>query len=213
MVNKKEKLIVPKINYNFNTKERAKILFLDIDGVLNTYGASYRSFKKGSNVMEPMFVERLEWVMSQVPDLQIVISSSWRNNMPRLCEVLKNNGFTYIDRIIGKTIQAQSITERYDESLGVYIKLEPPFQLKYRWRGEQIKEYLKHAKLNSKLPIQYLVIDDEPFDICGDRCNLISKSNVLQTNMDEGLLNKDALKIVEFFVATKKGENIEINNS
>ena len=212
-MDKESKLIVPKINYNFNTKERVKILFLDVDGVLNTYGESYRSFKKGSNVMEPMFVERLNWVMYQVPDLQIVVSSSWRNNMPRLCEVLKNNGFTHIDRIIGKTSQAYAITERYDEKLDANIKLEPPYHLANRWRGEQIREYLNHAQLNSKLRIQYLVIDDEPFDICGNKCNLISRSNVLQTNMDEGLLNKDAVKIVEFFTAVKRGIKDATDNS
>lgn len=208
---KKEKLIQPKINYNLNKKDREKYLFLDIDGVLNTFGKSYRSFKRGSHVMEPLFVGRLNWVLEQVPDLKIVISSSWRNNMPKMFEVLKKNGFLYSKRIIGKTIKCTSVTEKYDEDLGVYVVLEPPYELINRYRGEQIRIYLNHLKNNTSLPIQYLVLEDEPDDVCGSRCNLISKSNVLQTDMDEGLLNKDALKIVEFFTKIEKDKKNEIN--
>lgn len=65
-----------------------KVLFLDFDGVLNVWPNPSRSgdFHKPSCV-------NLELLLSRVPDLKIVISSSWRTYGLAACrDILKSNG-------------------------------------------------------------------------------------------------------------------------
>ena len=149
-----------------------KVVFLDIDGVLNMYGASYRTFMKpyGQHI-EPHLVNRLNYILEKVEDLKIVISSSWRNDMKDLENQMKKQGFKFWDRVIGKTIHDKT-----------------------GFRGFEILEWF--VKNTAE---KYLVIDDEITDICGDYCNVIPVKNVLKTDGNEGLLNKDAIFIVDFF--------------
>ena len=149
-----------------------KILFLDIDGVLNMYGASSRTFMKpyGQHI-EPHLVNRLNYILEKVEDLKIVISSSWRNDMKDLENQMKKQGFKFWDIVIGKTIHDKT-----------------------GFRGFEILEWF--VKNTAE---KYLVIDDEIIDICGDYCNVIPKKNVFKTDGNEGLLNKEALQIVEYF--------------
>jgi hypothetical protein len=46
---------------------------------------------------------------------------------------------------------------------------------------------------------KYLNTIFEIVDICGEYCSLIPKENTLQTDFNEGMLNKDALYIVDYF--------------
>lgn len=149
-----------------------KVVFLDIDGVLNMYGASYRTFMKpyGQHI-EPHLVNRLNYILEKVEDLKIVISSSWRNDMKDLENQMKKQGFKFWDRVIGKTIHDKT-----------------------GFRGFEILEWF--IKNTAE---KYLVIDDEITDICGDYCNVIPGKNVLKIDGNEGLLNKDAIFIVDFF--------------
>ena len=79
-----------------------KILFLDVDGVLNLFGDSFRSFKRGdSNPLESIQIRRLEYILENVPNLNIVVSSSWSQDT--LIEKLLKYQFKYISRIIGRT--------------------------------------------------------------------------------------------------------------
>lgn len=148
-----------------------KVIFLDIDGVLNMYGVSSRTFMKpyGQHI-EPHLVCRLNYICEQVKDLKIVISSSWRMQMEDLQKQLEEQGFKYWDRVIGKT----------------------PF---IEWRGNEIQSWIDTNNFKGK----YLVIDDEVNDICGNYCDVIHHKNVLQTNSNEGMLNSDALFVVRFF--------------
>jgi len=57
-----------------------KIIFLDIDGVLNILSDSYYSMgydNLGNDPIERHLMVRLEFIMCRVPDARIVISSSW----------------------------------------------------------------------------------------------------------------------------------------
>ena len=148
-----------------------KVIFLDIDGVLNMYGASYRTFMKpwGQHI-EPHLINRLNYILEKVEDLKIVISSSWRSNMEDLEKQMKEQGFKHWERVIGKTPDIH-------------------------FRGDEIHAWINNFNFEGK----YLVIDDETTDICGDYCNVIPKKNVLKTDGNEGLLNKDAIFIVDFF--------------
>ena len=152
------------------------IIFLDVDGVLNMYGSSSRTFMKpyGQHI-EQHLVCRLNYICEMVQDLKIVISSSWRNDMEDLKTQMENQGFKFWDRIIGKTIHDKT-----------------------GFRGLEILEWF--VKNTAE---KYLVIDDEIIDICGDYCNVIPKENVLQTDGNEGLLHKDAMYIINYFKEVK----------
>lgn len=147
-----------------------KVLFLDIDGVLNMFGNSYRTFMKpyGQHI-EPHIVQRLNYVMESVPELSIVISSSWRLNMEDLQKQLMEQGFKHWERVIGHTPSLDA-------------------------RGQEIIAWMVGKEIQ-----RYLVLDDESFDICGEKCDVIPRECFIQTDMNEGLLNKDAMFIVNYF--------------
>lgn len=65
-----------------------KILFLDIDGVLNLIPKSSNDGK----FYKPAMIN-LEYLLNKVPDLRIVVSSAWRHNgLDSVRETLKYNG-------------------------------------------------------------------------------------------------------------------------
>ena len=162
------------------------LIFLDIDGVLNMCGSSSRTFMKpyGQHI-EPHLVQRLNYICENVKGLQIVISSSWRSDMEDLQKQLEEQGFKYWQIVIDKTPMARRINP----------ESKPPYDLECLHRGEQIQEWIDKNMFDKK----YLVIDDEIQDICGKTCNVIPRENVFETDMNEGMLDRDAKKIVEYF--------------
>ena len=165
------------------------LIFLDIDGVMNMYGSTSRTFMKpyGQHI-EPHLVQRLNYICENVKDLNIVISSSWRNDMEDLKLQLEEQGFKYWNLVIDKTCKAKLNTLK-----------EPPYDLKTDYlcmhRGEQIAEWLHRKQFKGT----FLVIDDEINDICGDTCSSIDKECVYEIDLNEGMLHKDAKAIVEYF--------------
>ena len=165
-----------------------KILFLDVDGVLNLFGDSFRSFKReDSNPLELIQVQRLEYILEKVPDLNIVVSSSWSQDT--LIEKLLKYRFKYISRIIGRT--PRIIQGDFNEETKRYSLFRTN-------RGEQIQAYLDEAKEQFIID-RYLVIDDEIFDIIERSNPKIPKEHVFEIDMHEGLSNKDSLLCVDYF--------------
>lgn len=65
-----------------------KVLFLDFDGVLNIWPAPSRS-----GVFHKLSCLNLDFLLNKVPDLKIVVSSSWRTfGLEAVRDVLKSNG-------------------------------------------------------------------------------------------------------------------------
>lgn len=159
-----------------------KVIFLDIDGVMNMYGSSCRTFMKpyGQHI-EPHLVQRLNYIIEKT-NAKIVISSSWRSDMEDLEKQLKEQGFKYWTHVIGKTCQPQVKNENipYPRNRDCFL---------YNDRGEQINKWLQDTNFNIE---KYIVVDDEVSDI---RPHINSK-HIFQTDAEEGLLNKDALHIV-----------------
>ena len=150
----------------------SKIIFLDIDGVLNMMGVSYYSMGYdvlGNDPIEPHLMRRLEFVLERLPDVNIVISSAWHQS--QVIRRLTQMRFKYIDRIVGRTLR--------DE----------------RYRGEQIFDYIDKRKLVT----DFVVLDDEVSDICGIKSSKISPSRVIEVNSAEGLSNVDAIAVVHKF--------------
>lgn len=63
-------------------KEPLRVLFLDFDGVLNSE-ASFRWEKRKQteqiqNTLSPIACSNLQLILDKIPDLRIVISSTWR---------------------------------------------------------------------------------------------------------------------------------------
>lgn len=159
-----------------------KIIFLDIDGVLNIFAgpnATFRNAPEGEHI-EKHLVERLNFILKEIPDIKIVISSSWRDDMEDLKIQLERAGFEYWDRVISKTIQPIPI------AYGGYA---------FEYRGHQIQQWLEENEFYGK----YLVIDDYTIEICGEYCSSIPKENVIETNPETGITNFDCNFILEHF--------------
>src|SRR5215468_6996395 len=60
-----------------------RVLFLDIDGVLNC--RTTRTRVQGMRGIDPRLVRILQGVLTAVPDLKLVLSSTWRL-LPENCE-------------------------------------------------------------------------------------------------------------------------------
>ena len=145
-----------------------KVLFLDVDGVLNIMSETYYSHSYltlGSDPIEPHLMMRLEYIMERCPDTNIVISSTWYEK--QLLQKLTKARFKYLDRIIGRTPRDT------------------------QFRGDQIKAWLSDKDIES-----YIVLEDEISDVCGDKCSAIPIKNVIEVNSNEGLSHKNTIDSV-----------------
>jgi len=88
--------------------------------------------------------------------------------MDNTVEVLKENGFTYSDRIIGRT-----------SKLGK--------------RGAEIKEWIDEHKNEIH---SYAVIDDEVIDICGSYGRGVQARYIVECDMNEGMSDNDVDRVI-----------------
>lgn len=145
-----------------------KVLFLDVDGVLNILSTTYYSAGHhvlGHDPIEPHLMRRLEFILDRVPGCMIVVSSSWF--FKQLVSKLTKARFKYVDRIIDRTPRGE------DE------------------RGDQIKEWITTNNFTGR----YVVLEDEIIDVC-IRCTAIPRELVIEVDMNEGLSNKNTVDAV-----------------
>lgn len=91
-----------------------KLIFLDIDGVLNRHGYNEQSM---STTIEPDCVSRLNHIL-QATDAMIVLSSAWRYML--IGKAMSLAGFDYLlrthgvfaNRLIGRTPADEEVKER-----------------------------------------------------------------------------------------------------
>jgi hypothetical protein len=139
-----------------------KVLFLDFDGVLNIYP---NPSKSGS--FHKTAVINLEFLLSKVTDLKIVVSSSWRTyGLDAVKDILKSNG---IDprKVIDVTGHEQSTDEKDH-------------------RGYQVECWLKRHP-NVK---QFAIVDDNT-----DFVPL--KHKLVKTNKYIGLTQNNVERLIE----------------
>lgn len=163
-----------------------KILFLDVDGVLNctdTFRRRHAAWEAtGEEFKDPI---RFGWPLGHLDEnlvpllnpiceqtgCNIVVSSTWRN----LCQLsefkgwLKQKGFAYSDKIIDVT-PTLNLSTQEDQ------------------RGLEIKQWLS----NKPEVIAYCILDDDGFDIIG-----IHPNNYVHVRFDEGLTTEE----VKFAIA------------
>ena len=120
-----------------------KIIFLDIDGVLNS-----RKFIQSNNItglvgLDPQAISLLNKLISET-DSEIVISSSWRivNPLPRIQHKFEDAGFRYAERIIGTTC---SIGNRTDE-IDLWLRQVSPHVSSFVILDDDTVEYKNFVK-------------------------------------------------------------------
>ena len=174
------------------------VLFLDCDGVVNNKQHLYAikdKKVKGANTLNdanlfhmkkavaPQNMWVLGYIMKEVPDLKIVISSAWRNHFDmidfkELFKIFKLDG----DRIIGKT--PKKLTSE---------------------RCHEIKEWLDDYEEIHHKKIDWVAVDDHVIFNLGDP----EKANEFLTDSWIGLKLPDAFKIIKHFNPLYK--SLEIN--
>lgn len=157
-----------------------KIIFLDIDGVLNSVQSAnmyYRMCIKtgkpfGRRAMRedefcPIACSNLRYILDEVPDVNIVVSSSWRigRTLEELQTLLENIGVPK-EKVISKTPRLN--TER----------------------GIEIDSWL--MSFAHKENLEFVILDDD-----SDMAHL--KDKLIQTDFRTGLTWIEVEKVIEAF--------------
>lgn len=161
------------------------ICFLDMDGVLVTEQAFFywlrrEDCKRKKNDVRadrscPIAISNLNYLCKNIPDLSVVISSTWRKyfSVEEMQSILEEDGFQYKERIIGKTP-------------------EEPRRLsddQYSCRGTEILKWIEDAK----------DIEVKDWVALDDHANNISKEHLYQTEQEIGFTIIQAYSIIERF--------------
>lgn len=152
-----------------------KIIFLDIDGVLNTDKSRSRC---GTVVgIDNDKLLRLKKIVDET-NAKIVLVSTWKEHWERLQsrKIYQDELADYLDRKFKRV------------GLPVYDKTPSKFDCEYLSRGEGIVEYTYGRKIES-----FVIIDDYQFDY--DRCGLTDY--FVKTNQSSGLTDEKAQRAIE----------------
>jgi hypothetical protein len=164
-----------------------KVLFLDIDGVLNSWQSAYwqnRHGKKGPEILCPIALSNLDELMLKNPDLKIVISSTWKRYHSRfeLTELFFSQGFKHRSRIIGCTPDLNRSEERWDE----------------------IESWMKVRKEEIEID-KFLILDDNPVVNPGHPFEMEILANMIQTDPKVGFSWWDLLTANQHFEGSNLG--------
>ena len=153
-----------------------KIIFLDIDGVLNSQDFFRRKHEEtgltqgGSRAesIDPDALRLLERIVEET-DAKIVVSSCWRigRTTEELRDLLKEADFKYYDRIIDRTKNDGSFTTK---------------------RGDEIEEWLSRNPVKNSA--DFIILDDD-----SDMGNLFG--SLVQTLWCQGLTEHEVKIAIE----------------
>ena len=177
-----------------------KIIFLDVDGVLNCLGESYRSHRYGSNVIEKFLMERLEFIIEKT-GAEIVLSSSW--HLETFKYQMTNMRFKYLDKIKGRTPRGFTSENNLGFDIDILAENNNCNDLIMKshsdddWfhitnRGDQIRQWIYENDFDG----HYVVIEDEITDVIERSLNPIDSKFVVETNMNNGMLHEDAMEAI-----------------
>jgi len=144
-----------------------KILFLDVDGVLNNANTLKNQGRNGwpLNHLDASRVELLNQIVDKT-DCQIVLSSSWRSffTWSAFAQVLTQKGFRHPDKFIGQTPRAN-----FDN------------------RGMEIASWLQDNAVMGET--HFVILDDD-----ADMAHLML--NLVQTSWNDGLTPEIAEQVI-----------------
>jgi hypothetical protein len=156
-----------------------RLVFLDIDGVLN----GHEKLDSGYCGINHVIASRFNRILDAVPDAKIVVSSAWRYLTFQGHMTVKGFEFLLLvhgvkchERVFGVTEPDGDIKDEpdhFDASAWVKAGL--------RWRVDQIRAFLAGVECS-----QFVVIDDLPLVI----------ENFVQTDGKVGLTNDDAANAI-----------------
>lgn len=169
-----------------------RYLFLDIDGVLNTmrYSDYLTEHDKDDTdedgaLFDPEAVANLETIIKNVPDVKIIISSTWRFKggewMKELWKKRHLPGKLYSFTPALEFVRFQDVVSK-DYSESVYP---------YGTRGLEIGEWLRLNIRSNPLVYRYVIIDDE------DDFPSEYNDHVILTNPYYGITKETALQVIE----------------
>lgn len=127
-----------------------QLLFLDMDGVLNSHQSAHyfywktrgrKAYMMGWNELDPIACSNLDLILEKLPDCKVVISSTWRTLFPLSDwdDKMKDLCPHLIGRVIGKTPDLNTTFE-------------------YVPRGKEIKTFLES---NEWTDVPFVVLDDD----------------------------------------------------
>ena len=142
-----------------------KVIFLDVDGVLNTPSSESRC---GEYIgIDDEKVEKLKKIVEKTK-AEIVLISTWKKywRKEEKLKPLQDYSANYLDEKLAKQ-GLKAIDKTKDKANGLYLS-----------RGESILEYVYRNNVEN-----YIILDDCQFDY--DGCDLTD--NYIKTNQIEGL--------------------------
>lgn len=150
-----------------------KVIFLDIDGVVNCWGTKERAPSKVVGV-EQRLIEYIKQIVDAT-GAKLVLSSTWRKDWA--FDLLNGIDWHYLrDEFAKQDLYFMDYTPSRRDS----------------WRGEEIKEWLESTEYDVE---SYVIIDDEMFDI-----RELHEGHMVQTSYETGIKPgavKMAIKILE----------------
>lgn len=160
-------------------KERVKVLFLDIDGVLNSRAWAEKRGPEGFRIFDPEAVAQLRRIVQQT-GCQIVVSSSWRvgRSFTGMREEFGECGMDpeIVGRIIDKTPEWRTA-----HGGGIVAG--------FACRGDEIAAWLK----GYRRPVEAFVILDDNSDMGA------LTERLIQTEWAVGLTAADADRAIAMF--------------
>lgn len=180
-----------------------RLVFLDIDGVLNSLAFTWqRGPKKKRETccdedLDPKAIALLNARVLVSPDVHIVISSSWRvpfkDDFGALVKLLEDCGLER-GRIIGATPrftrgERKALEAAWAESTGDVTPYLGIYDTGRGQRGDEIREWLDDATPLLHVT-NFVVVDDD------DDMNAV-RDNFVQTDWRHGLTEKEAIAMSE----------------
>lgn len=179
-------------NRNEETRELQRYLFLDIDGVLNTIRYSNYLIDHDEDevdedgaLFDPEAVNNLAYIIEKVPDVKIIISSTWRLKgwewMLRLWKKRKLPGTIFSFTPVLEVVCFIDKINRKD-STSVYP---------YGTRALEVNEWLRLYTGQNPLSYKYVILDDFNDFL------VMQQEHVIITDPIVGITKETVVKVLE----------------
>lgn len=182
-------------NKHDETGRLQRYLFLDIDGVLNTM--SYSNYlidhdeddvDEDGALFDPKAVTNLANIINKIPDVKIIISSTWRLKgwewMNRLWEKRQLPGSIYSFTPVLEVVCFVDKINRKD-STSVYP---------YGTRALEVNEWLRLYTGQNPFSYKYVILDDFNDFL------IMQQEHVIITNPNFGITKEDVVKALEILL-------------
>lgn len=158
-------------------RERPSLLFLDVDGVLNDHS----KLPSGYCGIDRNCVAHLNSILAAVPDVMLVISSSWRYQVLMGAMTLKGFETLLLVHGVRSHSRLHGVTD-IDPNDKDLDSVEAWCIYGLQWRAKQINDYVSRHN-----PRSWSVLDDLPLDLPG----------LVQTDGSTGMTAENARQVIE----------------